>query len=104
MFRLRPPTRRGRRRNPLLWAATAAVLAAAAAPAQADPFVYVANFASEDVTQYDVGAGGLLAPLVPPAVAAGNVPIGVAVSPDGGSVYVTNVHCSKVLRSSAVSK
>ena len=48
------------------------------------------------VSQYDVGAGGLLAPLVPPTVAAGASPQGVAVSPDGGSVYVTNTGSDSV--------
>ena len=53
--------------------------------------VYVANAASDSVSQYDVGAGGALAPKSPATVAAGDVPFGVAVSPDGGSVYVANV-------------
>ena len=58
----------------------------------AAPFVYVANLNSNDVSQYDVGAGGLLAPLSPAAVATGGLdPAAVAVSPDGGSVYVANV-------------
>ena len=42
------------------------------------------------VSQFDVGAGGALSPKSPPTVAAGTFPSGVAVSPDGGSVYVTN--------------
>ena len=37
-----------------------------------------------------LGAGGLLTPLSPPTVAAGFAAVEVAVSPDGGSVYVTN--------------
>jgi DNA-binding beta-propeller fold protein YncE len=66
-------------------------LLGAAAPAQAAPFVYVANSGSNDVSQYDVGAGGLLAPLSPATVAVGaSSPLWVAVSPDGGSVYVVN--------------
>ena len=39
--------------------------------------------------QYDVGPGGILGPKRPPALAAGDDLFGVAVSPDGGSVYVT---------------
>ncbi len=45
---------------------------------------------SDSVSQYDVGAGGALTPKSPATVAAGDGPFGVAVSPDGGSVYVTN--------------
>jgi 6-phosphogluconolactonase len=77
-----------------LWSAPVAValaLAFGAASAQAAPFVYVTNGGSNDVSQYDVGVGGLLAPLSPAAVAAGDFPLGIAVSPDGGSVYVANM-------------
>jgi DNA-binding beta-propeller fold protein YncE len=42
------------------------------------------------VSQYTVGPGGVLAPKTPATVAAGSFPIGVAVSPDSRSVYVTN--------------
>jgi DNA-binding beta-propeller fold protein YncE len=57
--------------------------------------VYVAHFQStfapdDDVFQYDVGANGALEPKDPPTVKAGYGPEGVAVSPDGGSVYVAN--------------
>jgi DNA-binding beta-propeller fold protein YncE len=69
-------------------AATLAVLVASAA--QAAPFVYVTNEGSNDVSQYDIGPGGLLAPLSPATVAAGTAPQeGIAVSPDGRSVYVS---------------
>ena len=43
-----------------------------------------------NVSQYDVGTGGPLTPKTPATVAAGTNPIGVAVSPDGLSVYVAN--------------
>ena len=52
--------------------------------------VYVTNNLDDTVSQYDVGAGGALQPKTPPTVAAGSNPDGVAVSPDGGSVYVAN--------------
>ena len=72
------------------------VALACAAPAWADD-VYVTNHVplsleqpSGTVSQFDVGAGGALAPKSPAAVAAGFRPRGVAVSPDGQSVYVTN--------------
>jgi DNA-binding beta-propeller fold protein YncE len=75
-----------------LWLAvvSAAALLLAAAPAQAAPFVYVTNLFDDNVSQYDMGAGGLLAPLSPPTVASGQHPAGLTVSPNGKSLYVTN--------------
>jgi hypothetical protein len=71
MFRLH--SRSCSRRRLGLGVATAAVLLAIAAEAaQAAPFVYVTN-AGGDVSQFDTGAGGLLAPLSPPTVAAAEV-------------------------------
>jgi DNA-binding beta-propeller fold protein YncE len=67
----------------------AVVCLAGAAPAQAQPFVYVANGGSNGVSQFDA-LGGPLVPLTPATAAAGGDPTGVAVSPDGKSVYVTN--------------
>jgi len=57
--------------------------------AQARPFVYVANSGSGDVSQFEDVTGGL-SPLSPPTVSASPGASGVAASPDGGSVYVTN--------------
>ena len=73
------------------WCAVAAfaVLVLSAAPAGAATHVYVTNSQGDDVSQYAVGAGGLLASLAPPAVPAGEFPQeGIIVSPDGRSVYV----------------
>ena len=72
--------------------ATAIVGLALALPsgATAAPFVYVVNANTADVSQYDAGMAGLLAPLSPPTVDEGGFPLGVAVSPDARSVYVTN--------------
>ena len=68
-----------------------AALLAAATPAQAGtPSVYVANQASNNASQYNVGAAGALTPLSPTTVGAGTSPSGVAVSPDGASVYVAS--------------
>ncbi len=65
-----------------------AMLCAWAASAQAEPFVYVADGASNGVSQYDA-IGGPLSPLTPATV--GDVsPFQMAVSPDGKSLYVTN--------------
>ena len=57
--------------------------------------VYVANDGTEAqntalVYQFNVGAGEALSPKTPASVAADDGPSGVAVSPDGKSVYVTN--------------
>ena len=49
---------------------------------------YVANSASETVSQYAVGADGTLS--LKRSVGAGDSPTEVVVSPDGGSLYVTN--------------
>jgi DNA-binding beta-propeller fold protein YncE len=63
------------------------------AAAQAAGSAYVANDAFPGtVSQYAVGAGGLLSPLSPATVATGsNAPTGVAVTPDGKSAYVANL-------------
>ncbi len=55
--------------------------------------VYVIDGA---VSQYAIGAGGLLSPLTPASVAAGSSPSGVAVTHDGRSAYVTNVASATV--------
>ena len=53
--------------------------------------VYVTNNGNNrSVAQFEVGAGGLLAPLEPALVATGADADGIAVSPDSQSVYVTN--------------
>jgi DNA-binding beta-propeller fold protein YncE len=82
-----PSASRGR--TAVLALIVAGALAAAGAPAQAAPFAYVTNLGSDNVSQFEVGSGGLLAPLVPPTVAAGDRPTGIAISPDAKSVYAT---------------
>jgi 6-phosphogluconolactonase len=72
-------------------AAAAFLTAAAAAPAQASPFVYVTNFSSGNVSQFAVGSGGLLAPLSPPTAPAGGGASRIAISPDGKTAYATAV-------------
>jgi DNA-binding beta-propeller fold protein YncE len=89
VLRLPTPTRSDRRRSLLLATATATALLAAATPVQGAPFVYVTNASSGNVSQYDA-AGGALAPLSPATVSTvHDNPLGVAVSPDGRSAYVT---------------
>jgi DNA-binding beta-propeller fold protein YncE len=63
--------------------------------------VYVTNYhpsnpAGNSVSQYDVGADGALEPKDPATVSAGLGPTGVAVSPDGTSVYVANNNSDNV--------
>ena len=65
----------------------AVALLATAVPANAAEYAYVTNGGSGDVSQYNVGSNGLL-PLSPPTTVAGDSPQGLAVSPDGRSVYV----------------
>ncbi len=88
--KLRPLARRKAPCFGLLGAASVAVLLAFGTSAQAAPFVYVTNPGFDSVSQYSVGAGGLLSALSPDTVAAGDYPWVVAVSPDGQSVYVIN--------------
>ncbi len=57
-----------------------------AASAQAQPFAYVSNDLSGSVSQYGASGGGL-SPLTPATVPAGGFSAGVAVSPDGKSIY-----------------
>ena len=92
MFRLHSRSGRDSRRRLGFGVATAAVLLAVAAPAaQAAPFVYVTgDHLPGKVFQFDAGAGGLLAPLSPPTVAADQRPTEAEVSPDGRTLYVAN--------------
>ncbi len=48
------------------------------------------------VSQYDVGPGGGLSPKAPATVATGASPFGIALSPDGKSVYVTSYETDTV--------
>jgi hypothetical protein len=58
----------------------------------------VTNAFGASITQFDIGAGGRLSPKSPATVAAGIQPIGVAVSPEGSSVYVTDTAGDKVFQ------
>src|SRR5438270_7540240 len=69
------------------------VVVPARASAASGASVFVTNNATNGVggvSQYDIGAGSALSPKTTPTVAAGNGPVGVAVSHDGKSVYATN--------------
>ena len=65
--------------------------AVGAASAQAAPSVYVANGGGTTVSQYRIGAAGLLSPFAPATVPAGNSPFWVVISLDGREAYVTNM-------------
>ena len=53
--------------------------------AEAAPFAYISNFTSNTVSVIDTASNTVTA-----TVAVGTDPYGVAVSPDGARVYVTN--------------
>jgi 6-phosphogluconolactonase len=55
-----------------------------------DKFAYVANYGSNDISQYAIGAGGALTAMATAAVAAGTNPNSVTVDPSGQYVYVAN--------------
>jgi YVTN family beta-propeller protein len=90
-MRFRISTACGWGRRPILGAAAAgAVALAAVAPAHAATFVYVTSPRSAEVFQYGLDSEGALSPLSQPTVAAGNFPLGVAVSPNGRWTYVAS--------------
>src|SRR5208283_2004806 len=60
------------------------------ASGNAGPYVYVANEGSNSVSAYSIGSNGALTQLTGSPFAAGPFPYGVAVSPNGSFLYVTN--------------
>jgi DNA-binding beta-propeller fold protein YncE len=87
----RPP------RAPLASAVAGLVALGAATSAPAATLgVYVTNQDSASLSQYDMGAGGLLRAKTPGTVATGTSPVGVALSADGRSAYVTNYGLASV--------
>jgi 6-phosphogluconolactonase (cycloisomerase 2 family) len=89
------------------WAARAAGLAvicgllvvacsAAAVSGAAGRFVYVAATKRNEVSQFKVSRSGALGPLKPATVSSGAFPYGIAVSPQGTSVYAVDVGANKV--------
>jgi YVTN family beta-propeller protein len=68
-----------------LCAVLAMGLALAACPAEAAPFLYVAN--GDTVSVIDTATNTVVGLPIP----VGTNPIGVAVTPDGRKVYVTNI-------------
>ena len=68
-----------------LWAVLAVGLASMASRAEAAPFAYVANHDSKNVSVIDTATNTVVA-----TIPVGHFPNGVAVTPDGKHVYVTN--------------
>ena len=66
-------------------------LALAACPAEAAPFLYVANSGDSTVSVIDTATNTVVG-LIP----VGNFPLGVAITPDGTKVYVTNLNDNTV--------
>ena len=64
---------------------------AAALPGKAGGFVYVAATKRDEVSQFKMTSAGALRPLKPANVPSGQFPYGIAVSPQGTSVYVVDV-------------
>jgi DNA-binding beta-propeller fold protein YncE len=77
-----------RRCFPIAASVLALVAALATGAAQAAGRAYVSNSGSATVSQYGIGTDGGLFALSPPTVAASSYAAGVAMSPDGKSVYV----------------
>ena len=63
----------------------------AALPAHAEPFAYVTNFTSRDVSVIDTDSNTVV-----DTVAVGSGPRGVAITPDGAFAYVTNLNSHNV--------
>jgi len=54
-------------------------------------YAYVANQYDGSVSQYMIAEGGILVPMTPPTVVAGDTPEAITVDPSGRYVYVANV-------------
>ena len=52
--------------------------------------MYVTDITANNLGQFAIGSHGSLSALAPPTIATGSGPAGVAVSPDGKSVYASN--------------
>jgi 6-phosphogluconolactonase (cycloisomerase 2 family) len=80
-----------RRLNPrtVVWLASIILLAIPAA-SRAAGSAYVANAVDSTASQFAIGTAGELVPLSPATVATGASPVGIALSPDDTSAYVTN--------------
>jgi 6-phosphogluconolactonase (cycloisomerase 2 family) len=60
-------------------------------------FLYLIDYFGDHLSQYRITSAGTLAALSPAELPTGPVPFGVAASPDGRNVYVTNVEGSPAI-------
>jgi DNA-binding beta-propeller fold protein YncE len=74
--------------SPFAVAGAGPVTGVAVAPNGAS--AYASNFGGNTISQYSVGAGGLLGPITPPTVPSGAQPRGIAITPDSASLYVVD--------------
>ncbi len=66
--------------------------------------VYVANSTDGTISQFTIGAGGVLVPMTPATVAAGNGVSSVSIDPTGSYLYATNRNPSNTTTGSTVSQ
>ncbi len=62
-------------------------------------FAFVADVFGNTVSQYTIGAGGVLTPLSPPTVSTGIEPHSVTVDPSNSALYVANQSDNTIFRS-----
>jgi DNA-binding beta-propeller fold protein YncE len=58
--------------------------------------LFVDNSSSNNISQYTIGAGGMLAPLNPAAIATGMFPVALAIDPGGRWLYSANTNSAEV--------
>ena len=68
-----------------VWAALALTVVLSVGPAKAVPFAYITNYVANNVSVIDTATNIVVA-----TVAVGDLPVGIAVTPDGSHVYVAN--------------
>jgi YVTN family beta-propeller protein len=68
-----------------VWAALALTVVLSVGPAKAVPFAYITNYLANNVSVIDTATNMVVA-----TVAVGDLPGGIAVTPDGSHVYVAN--------------
>lgn len=67
-------------------------------------YAYVANSTDGTISQYTIGTGGVLVPMTPATVPAGNGVSSVSVDPTGSYLYATNRYPSNTTSASTVSQ
>jgi YVTN family beta-propeller protein len=75
-----------------IWAVLAMALGSMVSPAEAQPFAYVADFSSSNVSVIDTASNTVVA-----TIPVGSISIGAAVTPDGTHAYVTTQQAGVVV-------